>query len=71
MIYDSRQNMWAARLWWMLRYFGFDNAAVLKKLSDALNEISELKHFRECDELDECVCHVGIANKALGWEVNE
>jgi len=28
-IYDSRQNMWAARLWWMLRYFGFDNAAVL------------------------------------------
>ena len=28
-VYDSRQNMWAARLWWMLRYFGFDNAAVL------------------------------------------
>lgn len=28
-IYDSRENMWAARLWWMLRAFGFDNAAVL------------------------------------------
>ena len=28
-IYDSRQTMWAARLWWMLRHFGFDNAAVL------------------------------------------
>lgn len=28
-VYDSRQNMWAARVWWMLRYFGFDNAAVL------------------------------------------
>lgn len=28
-VYDSRQNMWAARLWWMLRYFGFDNAHVL------------------------------------------
>jgi hypothetical protein len=46
-----------------------DNAAALKTLSDALNEISELKHFRECDD-DECVCHVGIATKALGWEVN-
>lgn len=28
-LYDSRVNMWAARLWWMLRAFGFDNAAVL------------------------------------------
>lgn len=28
-IYDRRENMWAARLWWMLRAFGFDNAAVL------------------------------------------
>ena len=28
-IYDRRENMWAARLWWMLRVFGFDNAAVL------------------------------------------
>lgn len=28
-IYDGRENMWAARLWWMLRSFGFDNAAVL------------------------------------------
>ena len=28
-IYDSRESMWAARVWWMLRYFGFDNAAVL------------------------------------------
>ena len=28
-IYDRRENMWAARLWWMLRTFGFDHAAVL------------------------------------------
>jgi thiosulfate/3-mercaptopyruvate sulfurtransferase len=28
-IYDERENMWAARLWWMLRVFGFENAAVL------------------------------------------
>lgn len=27
--YDARENMWAARLWWMLRAFGFDDAAVL------------------------------------------
>lgn len=27
--YDRRENMWAARLWWMLRAFGFDRAAVL------------------------------------------
>lgn len=28
-IYDRGANMWAARLWWMLRAFGFDNAAIL------------------------------------------
>ena len=28
-LYDRAMNMWAARIWWMLRYFGFDNAAVL------------------------------------------
>jgi len=28
-LYDARENMWATRLWWMLRVFGFDNAAVL------------------------------------------
>lgn len=28
-IYDNRENMWAARLWWMFRTFGFDQAAVL------------------------------------------
>jgi thiosulfate/3-mercaptopyruvate sulfurtransferase len=28
-VYDRRENMWAARLWWMLRTFGFDRAAVL------------------------------------------
>lgn len=27
--YDANMSMWAARLWWMLRAFGFDNAAVL------------------------------------------
>lgn len=28
-LYDRGMNSWAARLWWMLRAFGFDNAAVL------------------------------------------
>jgi thiosulfate/3-mercaptopyruvate sulfurtransferase len=28
-IYDRATNMWAARLWWMLRVFGFNNAVVL------------------------------------------
>jgi thiosulfate/3-mercaptopyruvate sulfurtransferase len=28
-LYDSSMNMWAARVWWMLRAFGFDEAAVL------------------------------------------
>jgi thiosulfate/3-mercaptopyruvate sulfurtransferase len=28
-LYDRTINMWAARVWWMLRAFGFDNAAVL------------------------------------------
>ena len=27
--YDSRENMWAARLWWLLRVFGFPDASVL------------------------------------------
>jgi thiosulfate/3-mercaptopyruvate sulfurtransferase len=27
--YDAAGSMWAARVWWMLRAFGFDNAAVL------------------------------------------
>lgn len=28
-LYDRRESMWASRLWWMLRYFGHDKAAVL------------------------------------------
>ena len=28
-LYDRNVNMWAARIWWMLRAFGFDDAAVL------------------------------------------
>jgi thiosulfate/3-mercaptopyruvate sulfurtransferase len=28
-LYDRIVNMWAARVWWMLRAFGFENAAVL------------------------------------------
>lgn len=27
--YDANMSMWAARVWWMLRAFGFDDAAVL------------------------------------------
>lgn len=28
-LYDDNQTMWAARVWWMLRWIGFDNAALL------------------------------------------
>lgn len=28
-LYDSFINIWAARLWWMMRSFGFENAAIL------------------------------------------
>jgi len=28
-LYDGQMNAWAARVWWMLRAFGFDRAAVL------------------------------------------
>jgi thiosulfate/3-mercaptopyruvate sulfurtransferase len=28
-LYDSRGSMWATRLWWLLRSFGFDHAHVL------------------------------------------
>ena len=28
-LYDRVVNMWAARVWWMLRAFGYENAAVL------------------------------------------
>ena len=28
-LYDAAGNMWAARLWWMLRVYGFDRAGVL------------------------------------------
>lgn len=28
-LYDTAEGTWAARVWWMLRAFGFDNAAVL------------------------------------------
>lgn len=28
-LYDSARSMWAARVWWMLRWAGFDNAVLL------------------------------------------
>lgn len=28
-LYDDNNSMWAARVWWMLRWIGFDNAALL------------------------------------------
>jgi thiosulfate/3-mercaptopyruvate sulfurtransferase len=28
-LYDRALNRWAARMWWMLRAFGFDSVAVL------------------------------------------
>jgi thiosulfate/3-mercaptopyruvate sulfurtransferase len=28
-LYDSTNSVWAARVWWMLRWIGFDNAALL------------------------------------------
>jgi len=34
-LYDSSGSMWAARVWWMLRWAGFDNAAILDGGTDA------------------------------------
>lgn len=34
-IYDGEKHMWSARLWWMLRAYGFDDAAVLDGGFDA------------------------------------
>ena len=28
-LYDRSSTMWAARIWWMLRVYGFDRAAIL------------------------------------------
>jgi thiosulfate/3-mercaptopyruvate sulfurtransferase len=28
-LYDRRESMWSARVWWLLRSYGFDNAAIL------------------------------------------
>jgi len=28
-LYDDNSTMWAARVWWMLRWIGFDSAAIL------------------------------------------
>lgn len=28
-LYDNAASMWAARVWWMLRWIGFDRAAIL------------------------------------------
>ena len=34
-IYDANGSVWAARVWWMLRWIGFDNAALLDGGLDA------------------------------------
>ena len=34
-IYDANMSVWAARVWWMLRWIGFDNAALLDGGQDA------------------------------------
>jgi thiosulfate/3-mercaptopyruvate sulfurtransferase len=36
-LYDTYNAAWAARVWWMLRWIGFDNAAVLDGGLDAWN----------------------------------
>ena len=28
-LYDGNMSVWAARVWWMLRWVGFDRAAIL------------------------------------------
>jgi thiosulfate/3-mercaptopyruvate sulfurtransferase len=33
-LYDASTNIWAARLWWMLRAFGFERAAVLRRMEE-------------------------------------
>ena len=34
-IYDANRSVWAARVWWMLRWIGFDNVALLDGGLDA------------------------------------
>jgi thiosulfate/3-mercaptopyruvate sulfurtransferase len=34
-LYDANMSVWAARVWWMLRWIGFDNAALLDGGQDA------------------------------------
>jgi len=34
-LYDANTSSWAARVWWMLRWIGFDNAALLDGGQDA------------------------------------
>jgi thiosulfate/3-mercaptopyruvate sulfurtransferase len=45
-LYDDMFNMWATRVWWMLRTFGFDRCAVLnggwKKWKDEGRPVSQL-----------------------------
>ena len=52
-LYDAFINIWAARLWWMLRSFGFENAAILnggwKKWKREKRPVStDLIHLGNC-----------------------
>lgn len=53
-IYDDSNSAWAARVWWMLRWIGFDNAALLdgglqawKDAGGAIEQRSPLIETRE------------------------
>ena len=58
-LYDGFMNAWAARLWWMLRTYGFDEAAVLnggwhkwkkegRQTSSELSKSPTLRDLRPC-----------------------
>ncbi len=54
-LYDDAASMWACRVWWMLRWIGFDNAAVLDGgwlyWDDAGGRVSEIPRPHEPGEL--------------------
>jgi len=50
-IYDSAGSMWAARVWWMLRWIGFDNAAILDGGLAAWKEAGESLSSETTDPL--------------------
>ncbi len=59
-LYDDAASMWAARVWWMLRWIGFDRAAVLDggwvNWEDSGGRVSETPRPHDPADLSPEVC---------------